>query len=290
MHSMTGQGACTVELGAAMVHAEVRAVNHRWLEIRSRIAPELEGHAAVIEDTVRRMLVRGRIDVQIRIEGETSAPARLDVARAREALSALRELRDSLAPGEALPLSLLGSVPGLFVPGALGHERARDAVLRATERACTAVAEMRAREGQALAQDFTSRAHRLLGLVDVVVRRGPVVLEAARKRLAERLERVALDGALDAQRIEQEIVVLADRSDVCEECTRLRSHVSQLEELVLGADPGTLVGRRLEFLLQEMARESNTLGQKSADVEIARAVIELKVEIERMREQAQNVL
>lgn len=288
---MTGQGTSTAELGPVTVHVEVRAVNHRWLEIRARIPNELADHTAVVEDAVRRMLVRGRIDVSVRIDGATSVGPRLDVARARAAFEELTALRDALAPSEPLPLSLLGAVPGLFAQAdVIGHEGAREITLRATELACAAVSEMRSREGQALALDFARRAQHLRRLVDAISARGPLVLEAARKRLEGRLDRLLESGrSPDPHRIEQEILLLADRSDVCEECTRLESHVGQLEELLGGPDTGP-VGRRLEFLLQEMARESNTLGQKSADIEIARAVIDLKVEIERMREQAQNVL
>lgn len=288
---MTGQGSGSAELANGALFIEVRAVNHRWLEVRSRLPAELVDHTAAVEDTVRRHLVRGRIDVGVRIEGAASMAPRLDVERARAAFHELTSLRDALAPAEAVPLSLLAAVPGLFsVRDAMGHAATRDSVVRATELACLAVQDMRLREGATLARDFLERATQLDALVVLIKERGPQVIEATRKRLVERVERLLSDGrSADPLRIEQEMALFADRSDVCEECTRLSSHLQQLRDLTVRGDHGP-IGRRLEFLLQEMARESNTLGQKSADLEIARAVIDLKVEIERMREQAQNVL
>lgn len=270
---------------------EVRAVNHRWLEVRSRLPTELADHTGAVEDTVRRTLARGRIDVGVRVDGASAQGPKLDAERAARAFEELSNLRDRLAPNEPVPLAMLGSVPGLFSVGdGVGHGALRALLVKATETACAAAAEMRIREGLALAADFAQRAGQLEGLVAAIQARGPQVIEAARQRLIERIERLLPDRTIgDPVRLEQEVALFADRSDICEECTRLSSHLAQLKDLVAGGDGGT-AGRRLEFLLQEMARETNTLGQKSADVEIARAVIDLKVEIERMREQAQNVL
>lgn len=295
VRSMTGQGEGQAALGAgASVLVEVRSVNHRWLEIRSRLPAELADHTGAVEDTVRRMLHRGRIDVGVRIDGQLASMPHLDVARARAAFHELTALRDAIAPSEAVPLSLLGTVPGLFsARDGSGHSDVREHVVRAAESACAAVLEMRAREGAALAYDLWMRAAEMDLRLAVIKERGPHVVAAVQRRLTERIERLLGEGRSgDSGRIEQEVALFADRSDVAEECTRLASHIAQLRGMLEGA-PGKEagpVGRRLEFLLQEMARESNTLGQKSADVEIARAVIDLKVEIERMREQAQNVL
>jgi len=288
---MTGQGNGSAQHGGCVVLVEVRAVNHRWLEVRSRLPAELSDHTGAVEDTVRRTLVRGRIDVGVRVEGASGSGAKLDAERAARAFQELSSLRDRLAPGEPVPLAMLGAVPGLFnTNDSLGHVALRELLVKATELACAAAAEMRVREGTSLAADFASRAAQLEGLVLAIQARGPHVIEAVRKRLFERIERLLPDRTIgDPVRLEQEVALFADRSDVCEECTRLASHLSQLRDLVAGGEEGA-AGRRLEFLLQEMARETNTLGQKSADLEIARAVIDLKVEIERMREQAQNVL
>ncbi len=296
--SMTGQGVGHAELeraphdapGRSRVVAEIRAVNHRYLDVRVRAASELAEHAHAAEDVVRARLGRGRIEVTLTLEGERARPA-LDVTRARAALEQLRELRDQVAPGEAVPLTLLAAVPDLFSSAGqhLRDERVRVAVLGAMEMACAEVSAMRAREGAVLAEDLAGRLATLLSLVQQIEQRGPRVIEAARLRLRERVARLVEPGvALDHARLEHEVALLADRADVAEECTRLRGHVAEVRRVL--REPGEARGKRLDFLCQELGREANTLGQKSADAEIAARVIDLKVEIERMREQSQNVL
>jgi uncharacterized protein (TIGR00255 family) len=147
---------------------------------------------------------------------------------------------------------------------------------------------MRAHEGGALRDDLVRRLERVRQLARNVERRAPDVVEAHRKRLRERAERLrtATEIDVDSARLEQEIAVFAERSDICEELTRLESHCSQFAELLVSPES---VGRRLDFLLQEMAREANTVGAKSPDATISHAIVEVKAEIERMREQVQNV-
>ncbi|GAB4209733.1 MAG: YicC family protein [Sandaracinaceae bacterium] len=292
--SMTGQGSAYAQVRGAegsCVGAEVRCVNHRYLDVRVRAPGALAEHAHAAEDIVRRRLVRGRIELALTLEGESASAPVLDVPRARAAFEQLVALRDALAPREPVPLGLLAMVPDLF-RGAheKGREEAlREAVLQATERACEATSAMRLREGAALVSDFELRLGRLLEGLEAVEARIPAALEAARVRLRDRIERL-LDPsvALDHARLEHEIALLADRADVAEECTRLRSHVAQLRAALREPTEGR--GKRIDFLCQELGREVNTLGQKSADAAIAARVIDLKCEVERMREQAQNVL
>jgi uncharacterized protein (TIGR00255 family) len=295
---MTGQGvgeaaleARSGEAARGRVVAEVRAVNHRYFDLRVRASGELAEHAHAAEEVVRRLLVRGRIELTLTSEGEQSTAPTLDVARARAAFEQLVALRDALAPREAVPLGLLSTVPELFVsaPADGRREALREAVLQATERACARASEMRLREGAALVADFELRAARIEAGVAEVEARLPAVLEAARARLRERIARV-LDPSvqLDHARLEHEVALFADRSDVTEECTRLRSHVAQLRRVL--REPVEGRGKRIDFLCQELAREVNTLGQKSSDAALGAVVIDLKCEVERMREQTQNVL
>jgi uncharacterized protein (TIGR00255 family) len=167
-------------------------------------------------------------------------------------------------------------------------ERVRQATRSAFEAAARALDEMRDREGAALRDDLARRLEGAKRLTAEIQRRSPEVLEAHRRRLAERAERlrVTMEIDIDAVRLEQEIVMFADRCDISEELTRLESHCTQLAGLL---DSREAIGRRIDFLLQEMAREANTIGAKSPDAQVAHAVVELKVEIERMREQVQNV-
>jgi len=287
---MTGHGVGASALRTGRVEVDIRAVNHRYLEIRSRVPPELAEHTPLVEDIARRMLVRGRIEVAVRTEGETFDEPILDATRARAAFEQLVALRDALSPRDPVPLGLLASVPELFVAkGRPDTSLVRASLTRATELACEGVQSMRQREGATLTQDFESRLGRLVELVGAIEQRSPMVVAAMRKRLEERIEKlVGPSFPMDERRLELEVVIFADRSDVTEECTRLRSHAEQFRTMLL--DDDTVTGRRLDFLLQEMARESNTIGQKSADAELARTVVDLKTELERLREQVQNIL
>lgn len=287
---MTGSGVGSAPLRTGRVEVDIRAVNHRYVEVRSRLPPELGEHTALVEDIARRMLVRGRVEIAVRTEGETFDEPILDTSRARAAFEQLVALRDALSPRDPVPLGLLASVPELFVVrGRPDTAVVREALTRATELACEGVASMRSREGDTLTHDFESRLTRLVELIALIEQRSPVVVAAMRKRLEERIEKlVAPNFPIDGRRLELEIVIFADRSDVTEECTRLRSHAEQFRLMLL--DDDTVTGRRLDFLLQEMARESNTIGQKSADADLARTVVDLKTELERLREQVQNIL
>jgi uncharacterized protein (TIGR00255 family) len=287
---MTGFGVGEAPLGPTRLVVEMRAFNHRFLDVRVRMQAELGDLAALAEDVVRRQLDRGRIEVAARIDGEALVAPKLDVARARAAFAELCTLRDELRPGEPVPLSLLASVPDLFasrwVPPA---EEAREALAAAAERAIAALSEMRAREGTALAADMRARLDTICRRVSDLRERAPSLVDQQRRRLEERIERLLREGAVpvDPARLEQEVVFYADRVDVTEELTRLSSHCAQFRELMAGDERA--IGRRLDFLLQEMNREANTIGSKIADVDVARQVVEVKAELERLREQVQNV-
>lgn len=292
LKSMTGHGQGEAPIGSGRVQIEIRSLNHRFLEVRVRLPAELVEHSGFVEELVRKMLGRGRIEVTGRLTGDALGAPVLDVARARSAYEQLLALRDALSPREPLPLSLLASVPDLFGSRGLPDLRtARDSLARATEQACHTVCEMRTREGAALAADLDARVDRMLEHVALIEARVPGVVIAARKRLMERIEKLlpGSSASIDPSRLEQEIALLADRTDVTEECTRLRSHAEQFRDLVEQGSSEAL-GRRLDFLLQEMAREANTVGAKSSDADVARLVVEVKADVERMREQVQNVM
>ena len=292
IRSMTGHGAGESPLGSGRVLVEMRSVNHRYFEVRTRLPPELAEHSMHVEEQARRVLSRGRVEVSVRLEGDAFGRPVLDVGRARAAYEQLLALRNALAPNEPLPLGLLSSVPELFAARDLPDAApAREALSRAVEQACDGVCAMRVREGDALASELSSRVTRLEQHLATVEARAPQVVAALRKRLAERVEKLlgGMAVAVDTHRLEHEVVILADRADITEECTRLRSHCDQFRTLLLeGAEQST--GRRLDFLLQEMAREANTIGAKSADADTAQLVVEMKADVERMREQVQNVL
>lgn len=289
MRSMTGFGLGEAPLDGGKLAVEIRGVNHRFLDVRVRAQRELAELTSFVEQVARDRLTRGRYEIALRFDGAGLGVPVLDRERARAAFRALCELRDELAPGTDVPLALLGAIPDLFVSRADREiDRVREATRAAFDAAVAALDAMRAREGDALREDLTRRLDRVRRLAHDIEQRAPEVVEAHRKRLRERAERLrtATDIEVDTPRLEQEIALFAERSDICEELTRLASHCAQFAAL-LATDEA--IGRRLDFLLQEMAREANTVGAKSPDAQIAHAVIEVKAEIERMREQVQNV-
>jgi uncharacterized protein (TIGR00255 family) len=289
MRSMTGFGLGEVPLGSGKLGVEIRGVNHRFLDVRVRVPRELAELAGFVEQVARERLTRGRYEVVLRVDGAALGVPVLDRERARAAFKALSELRDELAPGSQVPLELLAAIPDLFVSSVDREiESVREATRGAFETATSALDTMRSREGAALGDDLVRRLERIRHLARDIERRSPDVLEAHRKRLRERADRLRIAAELDvdATRLEQEIAMFAERCDISEELTRLESHCSQLASL-LATDEA--IGRRLDFLLQEMAREANTVGAKSPDAHISHSVVEVKAEIERMREQVQNV-
>jgi uncharacterized protein (TIGR00255 family) len=198
-------------------------------------------------------------------------------------------IRDELSPGAEVPLSVLGTVPDLFTqPVEAELPKVRGAVQAAITLALDDMDVMRAREGDALESDMRRRVELLRGSVDAIEGRLPEVVASYRRRIRERVRSV-LSGAeapIDDARLEQEIVLFADRSDIAEELVRMRIHLRALDDFLTSREPN---GRRLDFLLQEMGREINTMGSKSQDAVIARAVVDAKAELERLREQVQNV-
>jgi uncharacterized protein (TIGR00255 family) len=293
MLSMTGYGRGHASLGRASFVVEIRAVNHRYLDLRVRTDSELSSETYVLEAYVRKHAVRGRIDVSARLEGTLASDIVLDRSRARAAFAELCALRDELAPHEPVPLALLSGVPALFSEaGAPSGELRLTAAEQAVQAACDDLLRMRRTEGAALAADLDRRAEGLLERVARLEAAAAAQSAQLRDKLLARLRKL-LDGVsdipLDPGRLELEVALLADRADVSEELTRLRSHLSQLRELVTSATPEP-VGRKLEFLIQELGREANTTGAKLADAAAAQQVLEIKAELERMREQVQNVL
>jgi uncharacterized protein (TIGR00255 family) len=297
MRSMTGLGVGEAPLSAleggmassGRITVEIRAVNHRYLDVRVRAPSQLPDLGTAVEALARERLTRGRFDVTLRVEGVALAAMTIDRDRARSVYLALRAMRDELAPEAEVPLALLGAVPDLFIPSIEQHgEEVRATLASAFDAAIRSLDAMRLREGLALGDDLVRRLGLVRRLSQAIRERCPAVVEGYKKRLKDRAERLRLasDVDVDAGRLEQELALFSDRIDVTEELTRLESHTTHFESLL--ASDGAM-GRRLDFLLQEMAREANTIGSKSQDVAIAHAVVELKAEIERMREQVQNV-
>jgi len=288
MRSMTGFGCGEAELDGNKLTCELRALNHRFLDVRVRMPEELVSQAFFVEQLARERLSRGRFDIGIRLE-DGGGVARFSPTRARTVYENLLQLRDELAPGTEVPVAVLASLPQLLVDTPRTNSQGLEEVLsKAFSAAVARLDEMRAREGQALARELGQRldALRTLSASAKVLSHGTAERQLA--RLRERVARLLADvtAGPDLGRLETELALLADRSDVTEELVRLASHFDQFEALLTDAEP---VGRRLEFLLQEMSREANTLGSKSQDVKLSHLVVDIKSQLEKIREQVQNV-
>jgi uncharacterized protein (TIGR00255 family) len=289
LKSMTGIGSSDGVLGSGRLSLEARSVNHRFLDVRVRVPRELSEHGTFLEQLARTRLARGRVEILVRFETAGGAQVVVDKVRAAAALRALAELRDELGVSEPVPLTLLAAVPDLFIAsGQHAPDLVRGALSGALDTALAALESMRALEGRNLQTDLQGRLQAVHALVAGIAQHAPEVADRYRQRLRERVARL-LDGTdvrCDPGRLEQEVALFADRVDVAEELTRFASHCGQFALLLESTEP---VGRKLDFLLQEMAREVNTIGAKASEAGMAFRVVELKAEVERMREQVQNV-
>lgn len=293
MKSMTGYGRGTCEVAGRRLVVEVRTVNHRFLELKLRLPWSDAALEAHITQAVRARLARGAVTINVRDEGGGGGQAvHADVALARQYHRALAELRAAIGSDEPVSLALVAAQPGVITVGESVSEP--EALWRALApglaAAIDALVAARLREGEALRVDLRAR---LAALEIMQHDLGALTAEAPehyRKKLRDRLER-ALKAAepstsVDAQRLAQEVAILADKADVTEELTRMAAHLAECRRLT---DEDGCNGRRLDFLTQELNREVNTIGAKSQSAQVAARVVDAKAEVERLREQIQNV-
>lgn len=289
MKSMTGYGRATAALEAFSLTVQVSSVNRKTLDLTIGIPEEWESLEPAIGELVRKYATRGKVHVDIEVTGNTSeSQISWDEAAAAQALTRLQAFAASQGIGFKPTPELLWQVANAQrrsndFPTA---EIAQPVVLEALTTALRSFAAMRAKEGEALLVDFIKRAEMLHRHVEAIATRAPQVPANYREQLMKRLRDAGLELDLDDERVLREIALFADRCDVTEEITRLRSHFEQFGAL-LKSDAE--IGRKAEFILQEIGREVNTIGSKANDLAIARAVIELKNELERVREQIANV-
>ncbi|MGH7363202.1 MAG: YicC/YloC family endoribonuclease [Candidatus Methylomirabilales bacterium] len=290
LKSMTGFGRGEHATPRAHYRVEVQAVNHRFVEVRARLPRRLSRLEHQIQREVQHRFGRGRFEVHLSERLLTDPPRtiRVDRAAAREFVTAVRALQEELDLPGALSVEALASLRDLVSfeepeeeAGAVWEE-----IRPALEQAFADLEAMREKEGAALAGELRHRLDLLERGLAAVLARAPGTVAAYRARLQERVAALAAGVPLDPGRLEQEVVLFADRADITEEGARLASHLAQSRDLLDAPGPQ---GRKLEFLLQEMHREVNTLGTKAADAAIAAEVVAMKAELEKMREQLQNV-
>jgi uncharacterized protein (TIGR00255 family) len=287
---MTGYGRATGAAGAQGFSVQVSAVNRRALEVKVVQPDAWEELDPVIVEAVKKVALRGTVQVRVELDSAPSggASAEFDEVAAGVWL-------DRLAAFAARRDVIFSPTTDSLVQSAMQFRRkaeppplaeARPAVLAALGEALAGFAAMRAAEGAALKSDLESRLALLLDHLDAVAERAPQVVVTAREALLRRLRESGLDLRVDDERVLKEVALFADRCDIAEELTRFRSHHAQLAKLFAG---GGEIGRKAEFILQEMGREVNTTGAKANDYEISRRVIELKNELERIKEQVANI-
>ena len=290
--SMTGFGEARCQRDGLAVAVEIRTFNGRYLKVSVRTTEGYGSLESQIEAIVREQIRRATVQVSVRVDRAGSPEDyRLNVSVLdgyRQQLEAVQKTWDVSQP---VPLASLLLLPGVVCEDLAGNVNAAEAwpIVRDTlETAMAGVDRMRVEEGRAMAADLTANCRAVEASLEEVERRAPLVVDSYRQRLAERLNKTLaeLNMTLDPADVLKEVGLFADRADVSEEIVRLRSHVEQFEA-IMGSPKSS--GRKLEFLTQEMVREVNTIGSKANDVEIARAVIEIKAAIERIREMIQNV-
>lgn len=288
--SMTGfgRGEVTTEVGTIVV--EMKTVNHRYLDIAIRAPKEFNSLEENMRGVIRQALARGRVDVFVRFTPslEQAPTVTVNLALAKAYLAQVQvlqeevELQGQLTPRELLELP---QVVRLDEP-VLDPELLQVPLVEVTQAALARLTEMREQEGWRLVSDMRERLATLTELLAAVAERSPEVVTEYRQKLTQRLQDMLPEGMLDEARLAQEVALLADRACITEEIVRLRSHFAQFEAL-LGREEA--IGRQLDFLVQEMNREINTIGSKANDAKIARLVVEMKSELEKIREQTQNI-
>jgi uncharacterized protein (TIGR00255 family) len=288
--SMTGYGKGEVAYAGGRITVEVRCVNHRYGEITVKLPRALMQFENDIKKRSGEILSRGKIDVFIQVEGGiTLGMPSANLPLARGYFKAFNSIREALGIGEEVSLGLIASQRDVISVAAeteVSLEVIPAELTAALEDALRRVDEMRFFEGESLMADFVKRRETLRQLIAQVAARAPSVVSEYAARLKERIAALCAESGLPEDRLALEVAVLADKCDITEELVRLESHLRQFDETLQKNEP---VGRKLDFLMQEINREVNTIGSKANDAQIAAVVVELKAELEKIREQVQNI-
>ncbi len=291
MNSMTGYGRGEHLQQSYKAVAEIAGGNRKQLEVRVSLPREFEHLEGEIRERLQRKLSRGRVAVRVAVwtaKGEEVVKVVPNAALARECAVQLREIARVAEVEGKVGIDSVARIPGVLrvEAGVEDTERAWPSIQRALDKALAGMLAMRRAEGKKLGEDLQRRVARMRRTVAKVQKQAPKVLARYREQLLERVRRAEIEVADDDDRLLKEVVLFADRSDIAEELARLQSHFDQFETLARSRQP---VGRTLDFLAQEIHREVNTIGAKANDAQILKAVLTLKTELEKFREQAQNV-
>lgn len=288
--SMTGYGRGEWQGEGRRVEVEVKSFNHRYLDISLRLPRGLASLESQVRNFIKQRLSRGRVEFFVQVDNSSLPEQKLelDVALAKDLHFALQSLKEVLGiPGE-IRIETMANFKDIF-----GHkeveidlEKEWTFLQGALEGALNGLEKMRSQEGLTLREDFLCRMQAIEEMIGTIEEKAPGVLRASHDRLAERVRELSGALSIDEGRLAQEVAYLAERSDITEELVRIRSHLNQFREMLDRPEP---MGRKLEFLLQEINREANTIGSKASDAGMAQVIVGVKSELEKMREQVQNV-
>ena len=288
---MTGYGKGMMAGEDFSVSVDLKTVNNRFLDIHLRVNTELAPLEPVIKKRITSRLSRGRVDVTVSMERAAQVGYEVNRPLIAGYVNALKQLQQDFDIGGELDINVIARIPGAIQPARNGiDDRMTTALEQALDQALTELEKMREQEGEALKQELRARVAKIESLVPVIESSAAGLADAYRLRLQKRIGELLNRGGqlveVDPARLAQEVAYLADRSDVSEEMVRLRSHLSQFQEAL---DAPGEAGKMLDFLLQELNREANTTLSKSTDLVIKEAGLAIKAEVEKLREQVQNV-
>jgi uncharacterized protein (TIGR00255 family) len=288
---MTGYGRSEKQNGQFTCKAEVRSVNNRFIEVNTRLPKFLSALELPLKKLIKSKCARGSFDLFLTLEKEDSAGADLEIkpnlGLATQYFEAFKKIKDELGLAGDMPIEALLGVKDIIKTEPLTLDTSQEEmILETVEEAISALIKMRQEEGNNLQKDLAGRLQDIHQLVQNIKERQPVVLEEYRNRLNDKIKTLTEGMDLDETRLAQETAIMADRCDISEEITRLGSHFEQFNSMFEKTGP---IGRKMEFVTQEINRETNTIGSKSVDYQVSQSVIEIKSLLEKIREQIQNI-
>jgi uncharacterized protein (TIGR00255 family) len=292
VRSMTGYGRAEAILDGQKYTVEIKSLNHRFLEISLRLPASLSALEMEIKKKIGEPLLRGKIDVSIRRDVQSSAEngryLALNLPLAQNYFNLLMQLKQSLNLQDDIRLEMIAGQKDVFQMAELPQDDSAlwQGLATVLEEALAGMMEMRRREGEILSRDLSARLDLMAQLLSRIEAKAPQVVLEYQKRLTDRVRELTSGLVVDEGRLSQEVAFFAEKSDITEEIVRLRSHLGQFLEML---DSEEAIGRKVDFLIQEMGREVNTIGAKSSDADISKQVIEIKSELAKLREQVQNL-
>jgi len=291
IRSMTGYGKGEAENQLYKLKIEIKSVNHRYLDINVKLPRYLIYLEEGIKKLIKEKINRGKVDVFVSFDfaDASSVEVKVDIPLARSFKQALEELKVELEIEDSIRLNNILSISDVIKTEKkeLDEDLVWETIKESTESALNRILQMREYEGGQLKLDILKKLDNIVAISERIEKRAPLVIEEYKGKLNERIQSILEDKTIvDPDRLAMEVAIYADKSSIDEELTRLKSHVLQLKAILSEDDA---IGRKLDFLIQEFNREVNTIGSKSSDTEIVKAVVELKSEIEKIREQVQNI-